>query len=108
VLASCLSTLLSGCGNIKTQDQCQFSAEQIETIRSNSRDFLEAEMGGDFVYYDTDNSISSSVSEFGGRCAILFMPAGKAEDGSTLLHGEGAIYIDVGTLEPTDLAYFRW
>ena len=70
------------------------------------REYLRDEIGETYTFYDTEDSILDSVIARDESCGILIFPAGDSDDGSSLLHGEGVVLFDRGTLMPTVLQLF--
>lgn len=61
-----------------------------------------------YSVYKSENSIHDRIYNTDGECRLLIIPMGDAEDGSTLLHGEGVVVFDPGTLQPIDHGFFVW
>ena len=67
-----------------------------------------SELGEDFVYYDSTDSLMSIFYDRRDGCGLLIYPANDDHDRGTLLHGEGKVLFDRGTLEPTEVVIFSW
>ena len=100
------SILLVGCANQPNSAHCELSQEETTTLRVKVRDFLRAELGDLYTYYDTEDSILRVFVDGDGACGILIYPAGDSEDGSSLPHGDGVVLFDRESLEPTDFQTF--
>ena len=98
---------LPGCAICQNSNYCELSDLEDSQLRKNVRAFLIGERGKDFVFYDTETSLFSVVEENRGSCGILIMPMRESEDGGTLLHGEGIVRFDRGTLIPTEIGYVQ-
>lgn len=105
-LIPCL--LLAACAHRGEPVSCDFSDVEIEQIRANARSLLRQELGEDFVYYNTDDSVSDLIQNSNTACGVYISPNGVAADGGTLVHGDGLVRFDPRTLKPIEIAYFRW
>ena len=98
---SALAILVTGCISAPAEDQCQQSPARLAELRANVLRFLEADLGTAFVYYADEQSVTSQVYQSKDECRIYIVPAGDPGDGTTLLHGDGFVYFDPTSLEPS-------
>jgi hypothetical protein len=103
-----LSSVLAACASNSGLGSCELLPSEDHQLRDNVRSFLIDELADTFVYYDSEDAILSVIREDDGSCGILIYPAGDADDGSLLLHGEGIVLFDRETLEPTEVSFFVW
>ena len=83
------------------EDHCQQTSARLAELQSNVREFLEVDLEETFVYYDDDRSVTSQMYQAKDGCRIYIFPYGDPGDGTSLLHGDGFVYFDPVTLEPS-------
>ena len=101
VVTSALAILVTGCASTAAEDQCQQTPPRLAELRANVLSFLEADLGAAFVYYSDETSVTSHIFHSRDGCRIYIVPSDPT-DGGTLLHGDGFVYFDHVTLEPTE------
>ena len=96
-----LAILITGCTSTPAEDRCQQQPARLAELKSKVRDFLEVDLEESFVYYDDDRAVTSQIYQAEDGCRIYVFPYGEPDDGTTLLHGDGFVYFDPVTLEPS-------
>ncbi len=101
--------LISGCSGLTGPKYCYLDVEQIPAAVKDAQIVL-AELASDSVVYQMSGVLETEgrlYRDKDGRCWSYIYPKSVDPDRS-VLHGEGALYIDTITLKAGPISWFKY